>query len=93
MTKTQEERDELNSPFSWEKAIKRANRLQLRDQMIFARLGEPDFKLKHPEEVIDANKDTPNYTILKIRVKNEQQLYQKNLTNREEKLWKIKKEI
>jgi len=55
--------------FSWKQAILNADNNLMRQAKIQAKKGTNETKLKHPDEVRDANQG--NYTKLTIRIKNE----------------------
>ncbi len=71
--------------FSWEQAKINAVAVKIRRAKTMALSGEnPDFKLKHPDWVRDAQ--TKNFTILNKKVKEEAEKYQQTYARRRLKL-------
>ncbi len=70
--------------FSWKNTIKDAEAMKIRIAKQKARKADPETKLKHPDEVRDANQG--KYTVLTQRVKDEYKKYNEMVIGRRNKI-------
>ena len=74
-----------NTPFTWQRAQERAIDKRIKHLKDSAKSGNPDLKLKHPDWVRDAQLETPIYTLLETKTREEMEQKQEIYRLRQEK--------